>query len=371
MSDRPARHVSDEELLDKAPLVLSESLIRDEIQGKRILVTGAAGSIGSELCRQLARFEPTTLVALDFAESPLFELEQEMQQTFPAIRFYPAIGNIQRSERMHEVFLEHAPQLCFHAAAYKHVPLMEHHIFEAVENNVFGTSTVARCAAEHGVSRFILISSDKAVRPTSIMGVTKRIAELLLGEFNTDTMRVLSVRFGNVLGSTGSVLTIFRRQLAARSPLTITHPEMRRFFMTIPEACQLVLQASTMPATSGICILDMGEQIRIVDLALKLIRLSGLELEKDVPLRFTGIRPGEKLFEELSHLFEDTVPTTHPRIRLVQSAPTEQSLITSQIDALASSCRQRDARGLLDAIKALVPDYHPRPELQSHIDGPR
>ncbi len=310
------RDVAVEDLLGRTPVHLQETLIRRSLEGKVVLVTGAAGSIGSELCRQIARFHPAGVVAFEIAESPLFEIDREMRETFPEIPFYPEIGSVQNRARLDDVFRQYTPSVVYHAAAYKHVPLMEAHVFEAVENNVFGTYNVAIAAAAHKVDDFVLISSDKAVRPTNVMGATKRIAELILQTLQNGGTQYVMVRFGNVLGSSGSVIPIFKKQIAVGGPVTVTHPEMRRFFMTIPEACQLVLQAAAIGEGGQICVLDMGQPVRIADLARDLILLSGLKPDEDIEIEFTGIRPGEKLCEELSTLLENTVPSNHRKIRI-------------------------------------------------------
>ncbi len=360
------RDVGDEELLGRIPIRLSEPLIRGAIEGKTLLVTGAAGSIGSGLCRQIARFKPAAIVGFDMAETPLFEIDLEMRSAFPEVRFHPEIGNIQNRARLNEVFRRYAPSACYHAAAYKHVPLMEEHIFEAVENNIFGTANLIDAAEHHAVREFVLISTDKAVRPTSMMGASKRVAEMLLARGTTDT-RFIAVRFGNVLGSTGSVLPIFKRQIAAGGPITVTHPEMRRFFMTIAEACQLVLQASSLAGQAQICVLDMGEQIRILDLAHRLIRLSGLEPEKDIRVEFTGIRPGEKISEELSTLLEDTVPTSLDHVRLLASSSAPSAEVWKRIESLHAICGERDTPALLEALREILPDYTPSENLLRRI----
>jgi FlaA1/EpsC-like NDP-sugar epimerase len=298
------REVAVEDLLGRTPVRLEEDQIRGTLEGKVVLVTGAAGSIGSELCRQIARFHPAGIVGFEIAESPLFEIDREMRQMFPQVPFHPEIGSIQNRARLDDVLRQHKPSVVYHAAAYKHVPLMEAHVFEAIENNVFGTYNVAVAAAEHGVEHFVMISSDKAVRPTNIMGTTKRIAELVLLALQNGRTKYVAVRFGNVLGSNGSVIPIFKKQIAAGGPITVTHPEMRRFFMTIPEACQLVLQASAIGKGGQICVLDMGQPVKIVDLARNLILLSGLKPDEDIKIEFTGMRPGEKLYEELSTLLK-------------------------------------------------------------------
>jgi FlaA1/EpsC-like NDP-sugar epimerase len=291
------REVAVEDLLGRKLVRLEESQAQGTLQGKVVLVTGAAGSIGSELCRQVARFHPACIVGFEIAESPLFEIDREMRRAFPKTPFYPEIGSVQNRTRIDEVLSQYSPSVVYHAAAYKHVPMMEAHVFEAVENNVFGTYNVAVAAAEHGVEDFVMISSDKAVRPTNVMGATKRVAELLLLALQDGRTKYVAVRFGNVLGSNGSVIPIFKKQIAAGGPVTVTHPDMRRFFMTIPEACQLVLQAAVIGQGGQICVLEMGEPVKIVDLARDLILLSGLRPDEDIKIEFTGMRPGEKLYE--------------------------------------------------------------------------
>ena len=271
------REVAVEDVLGRSSVQLENAKIRTKIAGKVVLVTGAAGSIGSELCRQLARFEPAMLVAFEISETALFFLAREMAENFPGLNFRAEIGNIQSLPRLREVFDQYRPELVLHAAAYKHVPLMEEHVFEAVENNVLGTHNVALVAREFGVKDFVMISSDKAVNPTNIMGATKRVAELVVRSFQNGGPRYVSVRFGNVLGSNGSVVPIFKAQIAQGGPVKVTHPDMERYFMTIPEASQLVLQACTMGKGGEIFVLDMGKPVKILDLATQLIRLSGLE----------------------------------------------------------------------------------------------
>jgi FlaA1/EpsC-like NDP-sugar epimerase len=353
------REVAVEDLLGRTPIHLEESKISRVLAGKVVLVTGAAGSIGSELCRQIARFHPAGIIGFEIAESPLFEIDREMRQRFPELPFYPEIGSVQNLQRVDEVMCRYHPSVVYHASAYKHVPLMEEHVFEAIENNVFGTYNVASSAARHGVDDFVLISSDKAVRPTSVMGVTKRIAELILKSLQNGGTQFIAVRFGNVLGSNGSVILTFRQQIASGGPITVTHPEMRRFFMTIPEACQLVLQASAIAKGGQICVLDMGRPVKIIDLAKNLILLSGLTPERDIKIEFTGIRPGEKLFEELSSIVEETVPTEHEKVRIFvgNGIPEEDAKIW--IDLLQQIRNSRDLGRLVVALKQIVPDYNP------------
>jgi len=364
---RQIRDVAVEDLLGRTPVRIDEARIRGSVEGRLVMVTGAAGSIGSELCRQIARFHPAGIVGFEIAESPLFEIDREMRHVFPQMPFYPEIGSIQNRARLNEVLRRYSPSVVYHAAAYKHVPLMEEHVFEAVENNVFGTYNVAMAAAEHGVGNFVMISSDKAVRPANVMGATKRVAEMLLTALEAGGTRYVAVRFGNVLGSNGSVIPIFKKQIAAGGPITVTHPEMRRFFMTIPEACQLVLQASVIGESGQICVLDMGEPVKIVDLARNLILLSGLKPDEDIRIEFTGTRPGEKLYEELSTLLEDTAPTTHEKIRIFVGNGMPEGEILARLDCLREACATRDAGRLVLALKAIVLDYSPSAHLLTRV----
>ncbi len=361
------REVAVEDLLGRTPVRLEEARIRGSIENKMILVTGAAGSIGAELCRQIARFNPAGIVGFEIAESPLFEIDREMRQLWPQVPFYPEIGSIQNRSRLDDVLRQYRPSVVYHAAAYKHVPLMEEHVFEAIENNVFGTYNVADAAAEHGVEDFVMISSDKAVRPTNVMGATKRIAELLLLGMQNGRTRYVAVRFGNVLGSNGSVIPIFKKQIASGGPVTVTHPEMRRFFMTIPEACQLVLQASTIGQGGQICVLEMGQPVKIVDLARNLILLSGLRPDDDIKIQFTGMRPGEKLYEELSTMLEDTVPTGHEKVRVFMGNGMPEGDIQSWLRSLREICEARDAGSLVVALKEIVLDYNPSSQLLRRV----
>ena len=363
------RNVAVEDLLGRNPIQLDQTEISDRIEGKVVVVTGVAGSIGSELCRQIARFHPAGIVGFECAESPLFYLEREINETFPEVPFHPEIGDIRDLQRLHEVFAQYQPSILYHAAAYKHVPMMESHAFEAVENNVIGTCNVALAAAQHHIADFVMISSDKAVRPTSVMGATKRIAELLINRLKVEGTNYVSVRFGNVLGSNGSVIPIFKQQIAARKPLTITHPDMRRYFMTIPEAAQLVLQASTMGHGGEIFVLDMGEPVRIVDLARNLILLSGLRPDIDIPIQYTGVRPGEKLYEELAHMEEETLPTYHPKIKIFAHSGAEQPIVET-IQQLRFFCSTRDLPGLILQMKSLVPDYNPSAQILQRVIQP-
>lgn len=357
------REVAVNDLLGRSPIQLAEDAIRDAIQGRVVLVTGAGGSIGSELCRQIARFNPEAIVGFDCAESALFEVDLEIRAAHPNVRFYPEIGNIQNRHRVDAVFSRYLPHAVFHAAAYKHVPLMEMHVFEAVENNVLGTYNVACAASDFGVKDFVLISSDKAVAPTSMMGATKRLTELMILDLQKRSTKYVSVRFGNVLGSNGSVIPIFKKQIAKGGPVTVTHPEMRRFFMTIPEACQLVLQAAVIAEGGQICVLDMDEPVKIVDLARKLILLSGLKPERDIRIEFSGIRPGEKLTEELTSAKENTIPSSHSKIRIFVGHSSRKEHVLNSMELFRDICHRRDLAQLVTLMKDLLEDYTPSAEL--------
>jgi FlaA1/EpsC-like NDP-sugar epimerase len=364
---RQIRDVAVEDLLGRTPVNLEHDRISAQLRGQTILVTGAAGSIGSEICRQIARFHPAAIIGYEIAESPLFHLGLEIARDFPGCVFHPEIGSIQNPSRLKEVFERHRPSVVYHAAAYKHVPLMESHIFEAVENNVFGTMNVVEAARTYGVTEFVMISSDKAVRPASIMGATKRLSELLVRSLQPDGARYVSVRFGNVLGSNGSVVPIFKEQIARGGPITVTHPEMRRYFMTIPEACQLVLQASTMGKGSEIFVLNMGEPVKIADLARNLILLSGLRPDHDIRITFTGTRPGEKLSEELNEEAEGLLPTHHEKIQVFAGEGKPRAEIERYLSQLRACGRERNCTGLVSVVRQAVPEYSPSAELMGGL----
>jgi FlaA1/EpsC-like NDP-sugar epimerase len=353
------RNVDITDLLGREPVRLEEGRIRSAIAGRSILVTGAGGSIGSELCRQVASFDPARLVALDQAESDLFRIDLELREKFPAVEIVAQIGDIRDYQCVEEAIRRYAVESIFHAAAYKHVPLMETQILEAVRNNVLGTWNVAHAAQSNRVSNFLMISSDKAVNPANVMGVTKRVAELIVASMDGSHTNFVSVRFGNVLGSNGSVVPLFQKQIAAGGPVTVTHPEVRRYFMTVREAVQLVLQASTMGKGSEIFLLDMGEPIRIADLARNMIRLSGRVPDEEVEVRYTGLRPGEKLYEELITEGEGTRPTYHEKIKIFQGPPTGRDLVERAVLELETLVAQRNEAGVVAQLKRMVPEYRP------------
>ncbi len=359
------RDVAVEDLLGRKPVQLDQDLIRERIEGKVVMVTGAGGSIGSEICRQIAQFHPLALVGFDEAETPLFQIDRELAKRFPGLAFHPEIGDITRPDMLRRVMQQYEPSIVYHAAAYKHVSMMERHVFAAVENNVFGTWHVALAAANHGVEDFVLISTDKAVRPTSLMGATKRVAELVIRALHMESgTKFAAVRFGNVLGSNGSVVPIFKEQIAAGGPVTVTHPEMRRYFMTIPEAAQLVVQAFAIGKGGEVFVLDMGEPVKIVDLARDLILLSGLQPERDINIQFTGSRPGEKLFEELNLHDEHLVPTSHSQIRsYVSPYDVDVRQVKAYMQELQQIVNSRDLARLVLLLKELIPDYNPGTQL--------
>jgi FlaA1/EpsC-like NDP-sugar epimerase len=357
------RNVQIEDLLGRDTIELEMDGPRGDLEGRTVLVTGGAGSIGSELARQVAGFGPRRLIVLDQAESPLYFVNLDLRTHHPELDVVPVVADVTDAGRMETVFARHRPDFVFHAAAYKHVPLMEDNPVEAVRNNVMGTLCVAQAAARFGAEKFVLISTDKAVYPSSVMGASKRLAEqIVLGwpglrESKTDFR---AVRFGNVLGSDGSVIPLFKRQLASGQPITVTHPDVTRYFMTIPEAVHLVLQAAALPEAGGcICMLEMGEPVRIVELAENLVRLSGLEPYTDVPIVFTGLRPGEKLHEELMTEREATVPTAVSKVRIVRTAEPEPQALASGLDRLAAAAAVEANPDILDALRAMVPECVP------------
>jgi FlaA1/EpsC-like NDP-sugar epimerase len=357
------RKVEIEDLLGREAIELGLDGPRRDLEGSTVLVTGGAGSIGSELARQIAGLNPSRLVVLDQAESPLYFTNLELRAAHPGLEVVPIVADITDQARVESVFARYRPRHVFHAAAYKHVPLMEDNPVEAVRNNVLGTLAVAQAAARYGAQKFVLISTDKAVHPSSVMGATKRLAEqITLGwpGLRDQGCDFRAVRFGNVLGSDGSVIPLFKKQLAAGQPITVTHPDVTRYFMTIPEAVQLVLQAAALPDACGhISMLEMGEPVRIVDLAENLIRLSGLEPYTDVDIQFTGLRPGEKLHEELMSDLENTVPTAVEKIRVVQTAEPDTSTLTRALDRLGAAVAVGNADDIVGAVRALVPECVP------------
>ena len=356
-STRQMGKVNIEDLLGRKPIRLDEEKIAKELNDKVILVTGAAGSIGSGLVRQIARFGPTSLLLLDQAESPLYDLQHELRTEFPHLNFEVIIGDIRSKDRMNRLFDVFRPQYVFHAAAYKHVPLMEDNPSEAVLTNVKGTKYLVDLAIEYKVEKFVMISTDKAVNPTNVMGASKRIAEMYAQMANgKGVTRYVTTRFGNVLGSNGSVIPLFLRQLEQGGPLTVTDPSVTRFFMTIPEACQLVLEAGTMGEGGEIFVFDMGESVKIIDLAKKMIQLNGLELGKDIEIKITGLRPGEKLYEEVLAEEESTVPTHHPQILKAKVRDEDIRKIEKIEELIRLFSTQRNI-DIVAKMKEIVPEF--------------
>jgi FlaA1/EpsC-like NDP-sugar epimerase len=351
------RDVAIEDLLRRAPVELDRAAIAGILHSRRVLVTGAGGSIGSELCREVCQFRPAVLVLVEQAENSLFHVRRRLAEEYPQIPLVPCVADICDDRRMDAIFTRHRPELVFHAAAHKHVPLMEENPGEAVKNNVLGTRKLANLAHAHGVGGFVMISTDKAVRPSSVMGVSKRVAEIYVqGLSQRSDTRFVTVRFGNVLGSNGSVVPIFKDQIARGGPVTVTHPEMTRYFMTIPEACQLVLQAATMGRGGEIFILDMGKPVKIVDLARDLIRLSGLEPE-DIEIVYTGVRPGEKLYEQLALEEESAAKTKHPRIYIGRLRASDWEEIDAHLDELRAVADCGEPSTILAKLKEIVPEF--------------
>ncbi len=362
-SIQQTRKLRIEDLLGRQPVRLELDKIRERVQDKVLLITGAGGSIGSELARQVAIFRPRQLVLLDRSENDLFKIGMELSRKFPDLNYVPVVGDILDVSRLREVFSLYRPSSVFHAAAYKHVPMMERNCFQAVTNNVFGTYNVALLARQAHAEDFVLISSDKAVNPTNIMGVTKRIAELIVLALQHNKTRFMAVRFGNVLGSNGSVLPIFEEQIASGGPVTVTHPEAKRYFMTVTEAVQLVLQASTMGQGGEIFVLDMGEPVNIADLAKRMVRLAGLEPGRDVEVVFTGLRPGEKLFEELKLDDENIKPTPHEKIRVFEGGTVAFEQVRTWLEDLSSLVDARNVHELVAKLVSIVPEYWPSSEI--------
>jgi FlaA1/EpsC-like NDP-sugar epimerase len=352
------QNVNIEDLLGRDPVVLDTDIVGAAIRGRTVMVTGAGGSIGSELCRQICRFKPARLLLVEQTENNLFHVHRNLERLFPECVTVPYVADICDSRRLETIFEEERPHAVFHAAAHKHVPMMEWNPGEAIKNNVFGTKKMADLSVAYGVEKFVMVSTDKAVNPTSVMGVSKRCAEIYVQALSQRTKtQFVTVRFGNVLGSEGSVVPLFKEQIARGGPVTVTHPEMKRYFMTIPEASQLVLQAGAMGAGGEIFILDMGEPVRVVDLARDLITLSGLVPNEDIEIRFTGVRPGEKLFEELAIDAENVAKTKHPKIFVGRFKVHEWERVEDAFRALHALSDGFDRDRIRATFLQLVPEY--------------
>lgn len=369
LSFNQLKNIEIEDLLERKPIVLDEQLIRRQVLNKTILVTGAAGSIGSEIVRQLISFHPKKLILFDQAETPLYDLELEIQENYFYYDLEIVVGNISDRERVEYLCEKFQPSIIYHAAAYKHVPIMESNPGEAVRTNILGTKILAEAADKNGIEQFVMISTDKAVNPTNVMGASKRIAEIYIQAQNDlSKTNFVTTRFGNVLGSNGSVILRFKRQIAEGGPVTITHPEITRYFMTIPEACQLVLKAGSMSKGGEIFLFDMGDSIKIVDLAKKMIKLSGMEIGKDIQLKYTGLRPGEKLHEELLNDMEDTIPTYHSKIMIAKQQNHRNPNIFNDIEGLAQLCHSNDSDLIVRKMKEIVPEFQSKNSQYEKID---
>lgn len=358
LSLKQIKDIKIEELLEREPIVLDKERIHSYVKGKTVLVTGAAGSIGSEMVRQICKFQPHLIVLFDQAETPLYDIELELKEDLGFFDFEVVIGSITNEYRVRKLFDVYHPNVVFHAAAYKHVPMMEGNPTEAIFNNINGTKTIADISVEYEVEKFVMISTDKAVNPTNIMGASKRIAEIYTQTLNKSVKtNFITTRFGNVLGSNGSVIPRFKKQIENGGPVTITHPEVTRFFMTIPEACQLVLEAGAMGQGGEIFIFDMGESVKIIDLALKMIKLSGLEVGKDIQINYTGLRPGEKLYEELLNNKENTSATYHPKIMIAKVRDYDAKVVFGMIDDLIKDLPNHNNFSLVSKMKDIVPEF--------------
>lgn len=361
------RNVEYKDLLGRAPVNLDKKAIGDYLSRKRILVTGAGGSIGTGLCRQICKFFPEKIILMERAESPLYEIDLELKKKFKNIEVIPVLGDIQDKKDLSKIFRQFKPDMVFHAAAYKHVPMMEEHPWKAIENNIVGTENLIQAALASECERFVFVSTDKAVNPANIMGASKRIAELLVQGNNScglSKTRFITVRFGNVIGSAGSVIPLFKKQIEEGGPVTVTHPEIIRYFMLIPEACQLILQAGAMGKGGEIFILEMGEPIKIDNMARDLIRFSGFEPDIDIKIEYTGLRPGEKLYEELMTTQENVVSTGHKKIMVLKSNAGDMNMLFGKIEGLKDAAKKRDQEQIRKLLRQIIPEYNPNPPME-------
>jgi len=354
------QHIRIEDLLGREEVNINLNLLHKMIQGKRVLVTGAGGSIGSEICRQLAKFSPAKLTAVDVSEFNTYTLEQSLVSQFPEVQLLALVGDVRDRRSMESLFSTEKPEVVLHAAAYKHVPIMEFNPFESIRTNVWGTKNISELSSQFGVERFVLISTDKAVNPTNVMGCSKRIAEMVIQRVQktTNNTKFMTVRFGNVLGSSGSVIPLFRKQIEEGGPVTVTDPEITRFFMSIPEATKLVLQAGAMGNGGELFVLDMGQPVKIVDLAREMIELSGLNEGIDIDIKITGLRPGEKLYEEPLCNSEEALPTTHEKVN-ISRARIISSSFDEKLDRLINLQKGQNRIGFISLMQSIVPEYTP------------
>lgn len=369
LSYKQLKQVNVEDLLDRAPIRLDNKNIGAQVYNKTIMVTGAAGSIGSEIVRQLTHYAPKLIILVDQAESPLYDMELELKEDMKFSNFKIIILSVTNKRRVKSVFERFKPEIVYHAAAYKHVPMMENHPREAVYNNINGSRILADFSVEYGVDRFVMVSTDKAVNPTNVMGASKRIAEIYIQSMNANSKtKFITTRFGNVLGSNGSVIPRFKKQIENGGPVTVTHPDITRYFMTIPEACQLVLEAGAMGAGGEIFVFDMGQPIKIADFARKMIKLSGMTVGKDIQLEFTGLRPGEKLYEELLSSEENTAPTHHKRIMVAKVRQYNLDEVNADLHKLDKLNRYTDHLAIVGQMKKIVPEFISQNSIFSQLD---
>lgn len=364
-----------EDLLERPAIQVNTNNVSSILKKNVVMITGAAGSIGSEIVRQVIKFKPSLLLLVEQAESPLHDLRLDIQDHFPDVNMIPIIADVRNREHIEQIFREYKPAVVFHAAAYKHVPLMEEYPNEAILANVMGTRNVADMSVKYGVKRFVMISTDKAVNPTNVMGASKRIAEIYvqslykkLTESGEACPRFITTRFGNVLGSNGSVIPYFKKQIAAGGPVTVTHPKIIRFFMTIPEACTLVLEAATLGDGGEIFVFDMGQPVKILDLARKMIRLAGYRPEIDIPIVFTGLRPGEKLYEEVLNDEETTLPTVNKKIKIAKVREVDHDEVSKMIDELIESAKTKKPMHTVGLMKEIVPEFHSKNSIYEQLD---
>lgn len=358
----PRSHIKEiemEDVLGREEIDIDMDAISAQLADKTILITGAAGSIGSEIAKQVCTFKIKKLVLFDNAETPLHNLQLELRKRYPNLNVHFILGDVRSMARTEMVFESHQPQVIFHAAAYKHVPLVEDNPCEAIMVNVMGSTNVAKCAIKHGADKFVMVSTDKAVNPTNVMGASKRIAEMSVQRLNQIgcTTKFITTRFGNVLGSNGSVIPLFKKQILSGGPITVTHPDIIRYFMTIPEACRLVLQAASMGKGGEIYVFDMGEQVRIADLARRMISLYGLKPDEDIKITYTGLRPGEKLYEELLNDQENTLPTPHHKIKVAKVRLCDVDILEAQLEDLIAKSTTIDVMGSVQVMKDIVPEF--------------
>jgi len=370
LSIKQIKKINIEDLLDRDPIKLEDDQIRQEVLNKCVLVTGAAGSIGSEIVCQLTKFHPSRIILFDQAETPMYEVELLLREDMQFFDYEIVMGDVRDKKRLEDVFKAFKPDVVFHAAAYKHVPMMERNPMEGIKTNVFGTKNVADLSVKYQVRKFVMVSTDKAVNPTNVMGASKRLAEIYTQSLNKNSQTAfVTTRFGNVLGSNGSVIPRFKKQIENGGPVTVTHPEITRYFMTIPEACQLVLQAGALGNGGEIFVFDMGSSVKIVDLAKKMIKLSGYKIGQDVSINFTGLRPGEKLYEELLNMKENTMPTIHSRILIAKVREYEYEEVLLQVGTFKDILKKGNNFDIVRHMKVMIPEFKSKNSIYEQLDS--